>query len=1529
MNAEDKSHADQLRAALLLLDPSGPNGFEGLLGVVLGHVTGQTFRLARSGSQRGRDGESAFDSGETYFEAKRYTEHPEKSAIAAKLLDLEIDDAGQVDVWILGATCEISTQTAGDLRVAAARKGIGVVVLDWSYNDFGSLLVAVAASAQNSIDFLKRELEGKAKASLVKAALLAIEHFAAHPDLPDRLSALRTALSAEEAGLGHAKAANREWAIKIFSNRRLARAAFGQPLAPLDSSGLPAIRRPAEAELKGAFVGKPEAEIYALVGDEGVGKSWLAVQPWLSCDPRSVLIICPAEELLDREANREFSEFLIRKIIQQTNGTYSDVTKMRWIRRLRMWRAKPDVQNVRITLVVDGLNQPLKADWSRWLDLAAVELQAVGGALVVTTRAAHWAYIKNALESAVKVVNVVGWTGPELITILRRRGICPDGMKAEVLDALRNPRILSIAVGLLDSKEVELFDELSVGRLMFEYMRKVQQTGAAPISGPEFADLLKYLASKAISRVQSQERDDIKLFNVDSHVALQAVASGNFFRLIKGTAQEYEINQDGLILGIALFLNMRLEGELRNGRNPRGRLAVIIEPIAALDEVAKIIFVATQIACLDESTGPEVRAALLEQFVSLQNLPNDEVVAFYSLARKAPASFLAAMESVHSSEVFVPNNVWLLRALIMWRDEPAVWADIATSAKRWLSLYSLAPERMMFRTPGRDPAEEVRKERDERLRDIDKRQSALTDVEKEYIAINLELSAISNLDALQNAVFYLIAGKPLLQFAPHLMRWSVSNSLAPAIQSPHDEYRQLIRFNKIDWSATRAALLNELMSFGVDVTSQVGKWARVEVLRATGDLEDAQEAEILAESLTRDRERFGGWSRIEGYCSVDPCDPTTEKPLNVDETAKQYKSIIPSTVAIDRARGLKDHFFEMARTGVARFHVDAATVAHRALADDVLTRSGLPRMQGAYALLGHSGALLRSQAERYLAAGLACTVRADCVQERDEWYTAQYFVLIAFPHLMPDEQLEAVAAIKGGTVLSDITDALLKPSAEAAERVLEDVLRRTDEDAQAAVLAAINRSRPPLTPRARSIVLPLIESRHTTVRAEAIGVAAAYADVTLLEAVIASGWSAHSVPNRDRTYERWHGSSALIEAAKAGLVDIETVFDRIDIGHYGIAARVFGAETANMIGLQLDESLKSALGYVETPEIPEITAATRLSSEAQPPMISLSEPVSLETLSDKLRSLKLTEEQLEQRRERVLSAFRQFANEIEERDAQLVIANLTEAGLGSIFKACPGINKRWLEMLISANDIQLRHLHNLAAHTALSLVCQNSEAETLFRRLMKLAPTVRHVEGMSKIPSECLSLWRKAECPTVRKLCRERLLASWTDEEVASEVLTAYLAGRSEIVFQTIDELLADGHPADMCRALTLAGFSDSHPYPEEIISRFEGARGYIGSAQRAAREAYRKNDWAKSWFQKMIVATDPAMFWQASVLLTKIVDGRYEIWGGNIEGASEVFYSFYPSIEHDIKHRIERWTSKRQKKLFGDSVPAKALLWN
>ncbi len=1424
MTPSDRTHAENLRMALLKLKPSGPDGFEGLLALILARLFSQPFRLASSGAQRGRDGDSAFDQGATYFEGKRYDGKLSKTEVAAKAFDLVADDRGQVDLWMLGVTSEVGSQDRDDIKKYFSQVGIGVHVLDWSDTDIGALLVAVVAGGNDTKAFLQSKLAATPHAGLVADASAAIDYFTEDAAFASRLVQLKAGLSTEAAGLGLAKAGNESWLHSVFESRVQARMTFGQPLAPLDPDGVKPRTRSAEQALEAAFVGTPPAEPYAVIGEEGAGKSWLVVRSWLGCHPRSLLVICTADDFLEMAQSGDFDNQLIKRLIRQTAGHETAATINRWQRRLRMWRQNPQPENVRLALVIDGLNQTGATNWGRYIDGIGQRLRELGGSLVLTTRAGHWAQIRTSLASAPIRVLLENWSADELNELLRTHGINGDMLSADTFETLRNPRIFGIAVELLAARDIEQIDELSVERLMFEHMRQSEQSGTSRLSGQEFSGLLRKLAQEVLDRGGKHEKDDLHIFDADQIESLRAVASCQFFQPLRRDPNLYRITSPGLDLGLALWLIAALEREFDNDRHPRGRLASILEPISALDETGRVVQHAVQLACVDENTSMEVRAALIEHFVSLQNLPRTTEAKLTALGRRVPEAFLQAAEHIHTAKLHVPNADLLLHALLAHRRDTHVWQVIVAKVEEWLSHYSLAPERMMFKVPGRDPETEVAEEREKRQLALDKSLAALTGSEKAYIASNLVQSEHPDYNALHRFAFFLLAGQPLARFAPYFVRWSFADALSPILYSPDKEFRQLVRFNPVDWSATREALLVSLDAIEDRKASDVGKWARVEILRATGDVDDAANAEALAEWLTRDRERFGGWSLLENYCANDPCDPSSVKPDNIDETAEKYRIVDPFALATSMGPGTEDHLFNMARPGVVRFRPADALLAHRTLASNVLGRTGFKRRQGVLALRSHSAAQNRQIAIEFLKAGQASKAAlGGDTQERDEWLTAQFSILAALPHLTPSEQWAAIDGMNIEMVLVDILNAITPASASEVEDFLQGAVATGDEKALARIMAVVHYSRPQLSQKTLQMAAQLTLSTIDLVRSFALGICAASNDKDALGAVVASGWTASSSNGKRRGYEAWYGSQAILEAAKKNLLSLDEALNRMSLGHFGFAAIKLGPAASVVIAERLEQALDSALEIGELTDLPEMRTRAPDASDTSPPIMSLDEaPVT--NVEAQVARFNESREDHDKRQKRLGRAFGRFVKQLSAAEADLILDDLTLEGTIAILAASPDVRLRVLGKLSAAADSRLRHLHHIAIQVGIACALVGlPEGASLLRRTINLDPTVRRVQGIVKLPVETVSLWRHADNAVCAKICEERLTTLDNDRDLSLEILAALINGKHATVMETIDHLLATWEPAKICRAITIAGFSDTHPQAADVLDRFAG----------------------------------------------------------------------------------------------------------
>jgi hypothetical protein len=139
----------------------------------------------------------------------------------------------------------------------------------------------------------------------------------------------------------------------------------------------------------------------------------------------------------------------------------------------------------------------------------------------------------------------------------------------------------------------------------------------------------------------------------------------------------------------------------------------------------------------------------------------------------------------------------------------------------------------------------------------------------------------------------------------------------------------------------------------------------------------------------------------------------------------------------------------------------------------------------------------------------------------------------------------------------------------------------------------------------------------------------------------------------------------------------------------------------------------------------------------------------------------------------------------------------------------------------------------------------------------------------------------------------------------------------------SVERRLADDVPASIARALLVCGFSDENAHAAAVLERFSNARGFIGRAHAAAQYAYERNVWARRWYAKMITTERSEEFWRYSILLAKIVDGRYSLWLSEFSPTKTTFANFISTVKATIERRIQSWRDKRRDKLFGEKAPS------
>ena len=159
-------------------------------------------------------------------------------------------------------------------------------------------------------------------------------------------------------------------------------------------------------------------------------------------------------------------------------------------------------------------------------------------------------------------------------------------------------------------------------------------------------------------------------------------------------------------------------------------------------------------------------------------------------------------------------------------------------------MYSLAPERMVLVPNNLEHAAERKRKRAEREQQLSATMASLSQTERDILAgmVQEDRGDYSQLSLL---AFQALAGRPLAPFAESLRNWcfAILAQWRLSLLTMTD-FDDLLHFNLADWAATKDALREAAKPLRQTGISSIGQWALVYVLRATGDSDDAEEADV-------------------------------------------------------------------------------------------------------------------------------------------------------------------------------------------------------------------------------------------------------------------------------------------------------------------------------------------------------------------------------------------------------------------------------------------------------------------------------------------------------------------------------------------------------------------------------------------------------------------------------------------------------------------------------------------------------------
>lgn len=1530
---------DELREALLSLDPDGEDGLEGLVAHALSSLIGRQFRVAASGRQHGRDGATNAAAFDVFFEAKLYSGKPPSSeSLQAKLFSAIKDHQPNLDLWILACTAPIGENAEKDIVAAGNQFGVTVLVLDWSQHPLPPLAVLLATATDAVLEWMAQH-SATTISSVMQAGLATVR---SHSSYNSILAEIVHCLSPAMAGWGMARARNAEWLAAALANRARARQVFGQFIAP-DDPVLPAVARQQTTQQICAAMKESQDTIVVLIGDEGAGKTWSTVLAWQSLDDAPIFLLCTTDNPAWELALRAPLEFLAQLLIDQTGGAGIHDAKQRWLRRLDNW-SKRETNQARIWLVLDGLNERESRPWSAVIDALMGLPSGLGIRLTLTSRPVFFRtrLLPRLTGYSVRELNIPSFSHEETLEAMQARGVDSASVPDTVREFLRNPRIFSIAIGMLDRVKP---DELTRERLLFDYWRKrFEERRNLQHNDADFRRLLISHAQSMRSNLGTSSKSVASfgrdLWKEHSGLArrvqnptiddeLTEIENGRFFEPDPDLDGSYRIRPESL----AYTLGLLVVDELRCV--PTDEMLINIEtkidPIRGLDLMADVLLAAVGIACIDPPCPNALAAALICSLLGIQNLADTHAEALLAYLPARPAAFIAAAESLwRESDSNLEAKRALGRLLHRRREHEAVRELLDSAIRRWLALWCAEPDALPRHAFSEADAEKVTKQRNERRARTARYIEELTAEERVFVercCYTVDEPALMSIDSL---ALELVAGRPLAPFAEAIVAWQFCDTISGRIYSTRGvdiELAWLLRLNPIDLEATTQALHETLQRIETKLSSEAGLWTTIATLRATGLSQDAARADELHQKLPPTKP-LRGWRRIENFCDTDPIDPNSSTPSNLSRALDAIAAIDPAKLRPFMSATSEDHDLAEFTPALARFAAPMLIDKVRAVARDLANRTGDAARLLAFKLPQFSALLTTDEIDllrKVLASWAAATG-----QDHEQDIGAQYVLMAILPHLSAADQMEALLALPGeGGEIIQLRRFFKACDPDALAARLEQAETARDERSLRRIVFFASAGQTTLTDISRDVIQRCFVHSNHVIRLLAFQTAVGCDDRPSIRALAISDWSAAT--DKAETIEAFYGSEVLARTSEE-FRNAETLM-RMTVGWHTAVIDGWGLECIRQHAEILIQLIRKGL---------ELPPGLSLHSPAKRNVADTATPVTYPFMStadddpEQITDLAQLKEALEEgdrawklkqlRKREVVDA---YIAALQKRDATCLVDPAYVRGFETIAAHAPDMFERMIALLASASERQLRPLANIAACAARVLSrTQGDAASEMFDRLLGVRADVNLTIGPVELPFCTLALWTAEDTPSIQQLRARRLRNAYDDAELFVETLSALEAGKMSEVLALAEQLMAADHPGQIARAVTLAGFCDTNERASCIFEENRLKHGFLAHVTESARSSYERNQWAKHWYQRACGTENAIECWRYFALMIRAADGRFVLWFDPARDLKDTKLMPFARFAHDsLKNRAKKKLQMRREKLFGVRPPSSETL--
>ena len=678
---------DSLCELQSILLEAKPACLERLAAHALGSLLGVPVRIARAGDQRGGDGGvSGICGRDIVFEARRYGHD---TRLDERIIRGEITQATErnpdLEAWVLVTTREASEQIQDAMVSMGLERGIGTIIIDWLQQPLPKLAV-LAASCPECF-----EAEIGHGHDQILGQITAMQGYIL------TLGAIKSELESWSIGYQAVRDVSHAQVREIWDSRRKANARFGQNVAG-GAKGAHHVRQSGLIDCLDAWCKVAKSgEVGALVGLDGMGKTWAAID-WLQSklDRLPIIVLAPSSAL---GTTRSTLADLVRFVAQYL----ADITEVRtvsyWEQRVRRLLARPPEEGPCFLLFFDGLNQCSSFDWLGVFRQLEDDLFYQRTLTLISSRTSFFEERLNelrTLDANPVRIDVRGYDlapGGTFDQKLKLAGLSREELSEELIQLAAVPRLFDLVVKLKDS--FGGVSAVTVNRLLWAY--GTSTIGVSTDNAFSEDDWRRFIIELAKEHKDANRNSTIQRIKDLSKDA--TLTPDQIYQRVSGVIDSIftELSGDGElvfdsdfvhhVLGLALVKRMEQAGSEVDA-------AIVLEefmdPIAGYDSRAETLCAAVNISLLREnSQQPEWLGTLCTFWIQTQNLPDEHIKELGVLAPELLTPLLDVIEASGSHVLSTPRHIAVNALSKVKKSDGPVAQKIAERGARWHRFISL------------------------------------------------------------------------------------------------------------------------------------------------------------------------------------------------------------------------------------------------------------------------------------------------------------------------------------------------------------------------------------------------------------------------------------------------------------------------------------------------------------------------------------------------------------------------------------------------------------------------------------------------------------------------------------------------------------------------------------------------------------------------------------------------------------------------------------------------------------------------